>query len=278
MKIIGIGDNVVDFYEDRGEMFPGGNALNVAVFCKRYGVEKSSYVGLIGNDQAGNHVLESLKAENIDVSQVRQVIGVNGEARVTLDEQGDRIFVGSNKEISIQSQLKLNFNKGIVEFIKEHDLLHTSVFSHIEKDLEDLAEIIPISFDFSTRRDEEYLKAVCPYLEFGFFSGGDLSKEECIELMKYVQKLGVKKVGLTRGSKGSLFLIEDELYEQPIVEGEVVDTLGAGDSYISMLLTKYYEHQDIQKAMQEGAVAAVQTCGDYGAFGYGVEKNDFVKK
>ncbi|MES2541767.1 MAG: carbohydrate kinase, partial [Pseudomonadota bacterium] len=28
-----IGDNVVDLYLDRGEFFPGGNALNVAVLA-----------------------------------------------------------------------------------------------------------------------------------------------------------------------------------------------------------------------------------------------------
>ena len=37
------GDNVVDCYEDRGLMFPGGNALNVSVFANRFGAFAASY-------------------------------------------------------------------------------------------------------------------------------------------------------------------------------------------------------------------------------------------
>ena len=35
MKVIGLGDNVVDKYEHLRLMFPGGNALNFAVFAKK---------------------------------------------------------------------------------------------------------------------------------------------------------------------------------------------------------------------------------------------------
>ena len=39
VKVLGIGDNVVDKYLNLGLMFPGGNALNVAVFAHRYGAD-----------------------------------------------------------------------------------------------------------------------------------------------------------------------------------------------------------------------------------------------
>ena len=35
MKLIAIGDNVTDCYIDEGVYFPGGNAVNVAVNCKK---------------------------------------------------------------------------------------------------------------------------------------------------------------------------------------------------------------------------------------------------
>ena len=34
MRVIGIGDNVVDRYTNRRIMFPGGNAVNVAAACR----------------------------------------------------------------------------------------------------------------------------------------------------------------------------------------------------------------------------------------------------
>ncbi|UUZ81205.1 hypothetical protein LJK88_41995 [Paenibacillus sp. P26] len=48
MRLIGIGDNVVDYYQDQGVMYPGGNVLNVAVAAKRSGAEACAYLGITG--------------------------------------------------------------------------------------------------------------------------------------------------------------------------------------------------------------------------------------
>ena len=37
MKLIALGDNVIDAYRNTGEHFPGGNAVNVAVHAARLG-------------------------------------------------------------------------------------------------------------------------------------------------------------------------------------------------------------------------------------------------
>ena len=54
VKIATMGDNVVDCYVLRGEMFPGGNCLNVSIFLRRSGVD-SAYIGRIGKDPAARH-------------------------------------------------------------------------------------------------------------------------------------------------------------------------------------------------------------------------------
>lgn len=273
MKLIGVGDNVVDFYKDRGEIFPGGNALNVAVFSKKNGAERSSYMGIIGDDEAGDLVLNSLKSESIDVSRIRRAYGPNWESVVTLNEEGDRVFVGSNKG-GVQSHFKLNFTEEDLNYIASHDLMHTSVYSRMEKELPELAERVPISFDFSSRRDEEYIQAVCPYLQYAFFSGSDLSKSECIEFMHHVSELGTPFVGMTRGGEGALFLADGEVYEQPIHEANVIDTLGAGDSFIAVFLTQFHQYHNIREAMELAAEAAAKVCEIYGAFGYGSKKSE----
>lgn len=55
MKLLGLGDNVMDAYLFRGELYPGGNAANVAVLAKRAGAEKSGYIGVLATDAAGEH-------------------------------------------------------------------------------------------------------------------------------------------------------------------------------------------------------------------------------
>ena len=36
MKLLGIGDNVLDDYRWRQELYPGGNSVNVPVLARRY--------------------------------------------------------------------------------------------------------------------------------------------------------------------------------------------------------------------------------------------------
>lgn len=274
MKLIGVGDNVVDFYKDREEIFPGGNALNVAVFSKRNGVERSSYMGILGDDGAGDLVLNSLKAEGIEVSRIRKAYGPTWESVVTLNEEGDRVFIGSNKG-GVQSLFTLNFTEEDLNYIASHNLMHTSVYSRIEKDLPVLSERVPISFDFSSRRDEEYLQTVCPYIQYAFFSGSDLSKSECIDFMQHVSDLGTPFVGMTRGGDGALFLANRKVFEQPIYDANVIDTLGAGDSFIAMFLTQFHQYRNIEEAMRLAAKAAAKVCENYGAFGYGLKKDHY---
>ena len=92
MHLAGVGDNVVDRYRDLGVMFPGGQALNVAVHAQRAGIE-AAYVGVLGDDRAGRHVLEAIHAERLDASHVRVVPGPNAYADVGL-VNGNREFLG----------------------------------------------------------------------------------------------------------------------------------------------------------------------------------------
>ncbi|KXZ17685.1 hypothetical protein AXI59_00095 [Bacillus nakamurai] len=54
-----------------------------------------------------------------------------------------------------------------------------------------------------------------------------------------------------------------------IAVADIIDTLGAGDSFIAGFLTGFFEHQDIRHALEEAARTAAKTCGVFGAFGYG---------
>ena len=51
MRLIAVGDNVTDCYVDAGVYFPGGNAVNVAVNCKKNGAERVEYIGIFGDDE-----------------------------------------------------------------------------------------------------------------------------------------------------------------------------------------------------------------------------------
>lgn len=57
---------------------------------------------------------------------------------------------------------------------------------------------------------------------------------------------------VTRGAEELIFSDSKTIYEQSSVETEAIDTLGlgAGDSFISMFLTHYYQLKDNAKSRE----------------------------
>ena len=90
MKIACIGDNCIDSYDETGKCYPGGNAVNVAVYLRRLGLE-SSYVGAVGNDENGERLRRALLEKGVDVSRLRVIDGPTAVSHVRMLD-GDRVF------------------------------------------------------------------------------------------------------------------------------------------------------------------------------------------
>lgn len=266
MKFIAIGDNVTDCYVEEGVYYPGGNAVNVAVNCKRNGVEKVNYIGVFGNDDRADYIKECLDKEGVTYDRSRKVYAHTAQPKVYLKD-GERVFAPGLRD-SCQHLFAMKLVKEDMEVIKGYDLCHSSCYSNIEYELPELAKVCQISFDFSNRKEEAYLKRVCPYLTYGFFSGADMSEEQCIDLIKQVHGLGTRVVGVTRGSEGAIFYDGKALYRQGIKKVEAIDTMGAGDSFIAGFLTAYGKGKSMTEALDYAATRSALTCTILGGFGY----------
>ena len=104
--------------------------------------------------------------------------------------------------------------------------------------------------------------------------------------MRKAQSYGAKVVLGTIGEDGSYVLYNDRiLYEPAVHADDVIDTMGAGDSYFTAFLCSLLETSKtgkivegtedemakrLQTAMGKGAAFAAKVCTLEGAFGYGV--------
>ena len=170
MRLIGIGDNVCDVYLHLAEMFPGGQALNVAVFAKMQGID-SAYLGVFGDDEVAEHIQNTLSEFGVDKSHCRHVRGENGYALVTLID-GDRVFLGSNKG-GVAREFPLVLDENDIEYIRQFSVVHTTNNYFFDGQLPVLYEAgIPISYDFSDQCIEhrEWAEKVAKYCTFGFMS------------------------------------------------------------------------------------------------------------
>lgn len=278
VKVIGIGDNVVDKYVDIRTMYPGGNALNFSVYAKQIGAESSAYMGTFGTDEAAAHIQRTLAELEIGTTRCRQVEGENGYAMVGL-EDGDRVFLYSNNG-GVGSTHKLVLSEADLSYIKGYDLVHTSRYSYIEAELEKLKKTgVRVSFDFSDDFTEGYLQDVCPHVDFSFLSCSHLNDSEVKKLLQKVYNMGSTIAVATMGSKGAVLYNGTEFYRQQPHLVEAIDTLGAGDSFITAFLLHYIEYNRetgvnidklIKESLDKGAAMAAKNCMVDGAFGYGL--------
>lgn len=74
IKIACAGDNCVDYYDNTGESFPGGNPVNVSVYVRRLGGQ-SAYLGAVGTDDFGKQMCAALQEKGVDVSHVQILPG-----------------------------------------------------------------------------------------------------------------------------------------------------------------------------------------------------------
>ncbi|HBL1749963.1 TPA: fructoselysine 6-kinase [Enterococcus faecium] len=268
MKVLGLGDNVVDKYENLGIMYPGGNSLNFAVFAKKQGHE-SSFMGVFGSDEEAAHVLSAIKKIGLDNSHSRFEKGENGCARVKIDE-GDRIFLGSNSG-GVTREYPIQLTEEDREYLNQFELIHMGLYSHVNHLLEELQNVSgKISYDFSDDFTEEEVQRAIDKVDFGFFSIEDFSDEEVKQfLMKHFCERNDVLIA-TRGEKTAIGYDGAKFYEvNPVLE-EPVDTMAAGDSFLTAFLLYFLEGDDIVTAMKKGNEFAGKSCLVDGSFGFGI--------
>jgi fructoselysine 6-kinase len=266
MKLVALGDCVCDTYLDEGVFYPGGQAVNVAVNAKQSGAEQSNYVGIFGDDYAAEHVRATLVQEGVGTERCRRVYLPTPRPGVRIVE-GDRVFFRGNRDTAAHL-LQMRIAQEDLDFLAKFDICHTTNEAGVDAELSRIHAVVPLSYDFSTGRDDVWLKSTCPSVDIAFFSGADLTLEQIDELGEKVQQLGSKIVVVTRGDQGSVCLAGGKRYVQGIVPCDVVDTMGAGDSFAAAFLVKYFQTKDIPAALAFAASRAAITCTRHGAFGY----------
>lgn len=263
-SLIAVGDNTLDVYLDQNVEYPGGNALNVAVFAARLGT-RSAYLGCVGDDRYGQRLLDCLQKEEVDASRCRTLPGANGWACVD-NIDGERVFLGSDPGVC--RQLRLSAED--LAYITKFPLAHSSLYSGLENQLAQIRHASGcLSFDFSDNWVEFDWPALIKHVDIAFFSAADLSSREAYELAHSMRALGPSIVVITRGALGALAVDAQGVHEQPSLPCTVVDSMGAGDGFIAAFLLAWQARHSLAECLLHGVDYAARVCGWAGGFGHG---------
>lgn len=244
----------------------GGKGANQAVAAARL-KGKTAFIGKVGNDQFGKSTIAMLQKEGIDVTALTVTDQApSGVAIITTITNGENSIVldsGANGMLSaadIQAAEPL-FKDGAI------------VLMQLETPVEALIEAAALGKKYGAYvvlnpapapkkpLPEELLRNIDLLIpnetEASYISGVAVKDEESTVLaIKEIQKLGVKDVIITVGSKGVCACIDGKLINVPTFKVQAVDTTAAGDTFCGALCVALSEGKPLEEAIRFGNRAA----------------------
>lgn len=295
IKLFCVGDNNVDIYLNQKRVFPGGCALNAAAFSAMQGHEVT-FVSSVGNDRLGELQLGALKSLGVDVSKAHVVDCQTAWCYILLNGN-DRVFGKGFR--GAKQFLPVSAEDVAIGQTGEYDLIYTCTDSvYGEGAFEQFGKSpIPAFCDFSDYWTPESLEKGCRLFSHVGFSCPEMNREQVEELLKKCISDGAELAIGTMGMDGSLVYNGREFFYQKAVRVDAVDTLGAGDSFLSTFICSYFDGKKqmnailnrlvcneevktgaeewerlvIKESMAKAALFAAATCQNHGAFGHDIE-------
>ncbi len=248
----------------------GGNGANTSVCFSRLGL-KTAYLGKIGKDVNGKHILKELKNENI------AFIGSRGEESgfsIILDSiEDDRTilgFKGCNNNLKFseinKSKLKAKWFY-LTSMLKESLVSMQKIAKHVHNNN------IKIAFNPSATLLENETKTAIDLLRYSYLVV--LNKEEAESLVgvntlevniKKLLVFGPKIVVITDGKNGALGYKDGKYYKiMPSKNLKIVETTGAGDAFSSTLTAGLIMKKDFEFCLKMAINNAESVISYHGA-------------
>lgn len=293
MEIITIGDGMITFdpkskgplrFVNQFERKIGGAELNVMLGCARLGL-KTGWISRLGKDEFGKHILNTVRGEGIDVSEVKLMEGYSTSLNFKeVQESGaGKTFYyrkGSPTETLTPELLPENY-------IKKAQVLHvTGVFAAIDdRNSEVILKAIKVakennvkvSFDpnirlklWSKEKARKTLMTFLPYVDYLLAGREELEllfeTDQDNELIEQLRQFPIEYTVIKDGENGCYLLENDKWSHFPGMKvSKVVDTVGAGDGFDSGFLYGIIRGWTVEKTLQfANAIGAmvVQVHGD----------------
>lgn len=249
-------------------VYPGGKGINVSRILKTLGHDNIA-TGFV-SDFTGDFIIKSLSDLHVKSDFIKLD---NGFTRINIKIKSDEEteINGSGPDIS-EEKLNELFNK--LSELKEDDILVLA--GSIPKTLkEDLYEKIMEHVKKSNVKvvvdaTKNLLLNVLKYSPFlikpnnheleEMFDVKLESVDDIITYSKKLQEMGARNVLVSRGKDGALLITEnEEVFISNVPKGEVINSVGAGDSMVAGFISAYIDSNSYEEALKQGAASGSAT-------------------
>lgn len=260
LRIAVVGDNCIDkFLPPVSQALIGGNAVNVAVQLARLGHE-AFYFGAVGPDADGRRTKEALAANGVNVAYLKERPGKTAHTDIKVLPSGERVFLFEDFGVCAGYRP----SAADLTALEAMDHVHIGWLDDggaLRKAL--AASGTSVSQDISVNADPANLGIEGLTIAFGS-AGEDRAAVEA--MAGRFLSAGVDLAVVTRGALGSLAATKKQRAETGIKDVDVVDTTGAGDSFIAGFLSVHLQGGSLQAAIEAGRDRAALACSHVGGF------------
>lgn len=276
--------NIICFGEVLFDVFPthrkiGGAPLNVALRLASLGIN-AQIISRVGRDTIGSELLEFIQANKVPIALI-QIDETNptGEVLVQLDDKGSASYTIKYPvawdEIELTPEIKsvqknadaLVFGSLVCRATTSHEtllkLIEIAKYKIFDVNLrapfykkEVLMELMQQS-DFIKFNDDELFE-ICEFLDSPFHS---LEQN----MLFIAEQTNAKSICVTKGNHGAVLYHNGIMYYNSGYKINVVDSVGAGDSFLAGLLSKLLMDEEPQKAIDFACALGALVAGSEGA-------------
>lgn len=275
--------HIICYGEILWDLFPegkqlGGAPLNVALRLHSFGA-KTTIISAIGKDDLGETTLSALKEKDFPDTYIQQSKQPTGQVTVTLDSTG-------SAQYDIQKDVAWDYIKATPEAIEEVKKADAFIFGSLalremynQEQFEALVtEASYTVFDLNLRDPYYDLDVVLSLMDIAnciklndeelelIVTILDLEKETLEEELKAVAKTtNTDTICVTLGPDGAMLLHNKKIYTQVGFPTKVVDTVGAGDSFLAGLIFGLLTEQTPEDSLEVAAAIGSLVAGKAGA-------------
>ena len=219
----------------------------------------------MGLDDFGDRLLHLLTAEGIGIEGVLRVPGPTGTAHITVDASGQNSIVvvsGANESV-VDTQLTGQTDGAVGWLVTQLELPLATVTCALES-AQALGITTVLTPAPARRLDAALLRSVDLLVPNELEACQLAGVDDPIQAAAILSRLSADVV-VTLGAAGSAWASSGEIvYRARAKPAKVLDTTGAGDTYVGILVTMLAEGLEMAKAMQlasRGAAIAVSRPG-----------------
>jgi sugar/nucleoside kinase (ribokinase family) len=257
----------------------GGDALNVAVGLAKLG-NRVGFCGRVGQDQLGDYLAGAIRAAGIDDSGLRRTADAGTCAcLVLINARGDRSFFyhgGANELFSaadvdegMLAAASLVYAGGTYLLPRFDGEGAARIFRRARE--AGRLTAMDVTWDVTGR----WLSVIEPCLPFLSFFMPSIREAEMIAgtgdppaIARLFEEKGVGTTVVKLGEKGCYVKARGEPgFTVPAFPTEVVDTTGAGDSFVAGFLTAILRRWDLRRAAAFACAVAARNIRKLGATG-----------